>query len=134
MVLQSDGVRMNFRMDIDLPILSPAGLRRFKRSVRRRAVRESRKRIATPSRRGAPRLTGELRRSIRSSGRYSRNRYGSRNFRGRDTFVVMSFKFRFYFYYQTEAWHRFRSNVDAEAPAIIMEAVRAALREEGFSR
>lgn len=124
--LNTLGVRTNFKMELDLPILSAQGYYRVARKLQVDSTSKARKRIVTPNRRRMPKDTGDLRKSFRA--------VRPRRPRGRSYITCIDTRFLFYYYFQTLEWERFRQDMVDEAADIILESLQDALIEEGFSR
>ena len=118
-------VSSSWETKIDLPLLSPAGKRRFIRAVQRQATRIARKRIVTPNRKRAPRRTGALRRSIRAKGRPKKRR-GTRGV------VAVHVEGLYYWRFQERQWQAFLLDMQRHMPGVIEEAVLLALKDEGY--
>ena len=118
-------VQSTWTTEIDLPLLSPAGRRRFIFAVRKHATRIARKRIVTPNRKRAPRNTGALRKSIRAKGR-------PRKQRGTPGFVTVHVEGAFYWRFQDRQWREFLLDMQRYMPDVIEEAVALALKDEGY--
>lgn len=117
------GVRTDFQMDVDLPPLSPAGKRRVRANVQKRALPRARRQIITPAKRNFGKRSGLLRRKMRAA--RVRNRSNENVY-----FTVILMKFIFYTYFQEEDWDKLRDIILDEATPIVVESVAAAIQDE----
>ena len=111
-------------MEIRIPVLAPSNRREFERDVRKLALPALRK-WATRQRKTLPKLTGDLRKSFRFTGRVTRRIVGR--------FVtVAELKYKYWLLFQRRDWDRIRADLRDEGPPIIRDAVVEALRRQGF--
>ena len=117
------GVRTNFRMEVELPLLVPASRARVIRNTQIAAQRLAAKQIRTPYKKTLPRTTDALWRSFKVR--------RPRRPRGGNYFTLLLFKFNYYLYFLPQH-DDLRHRVQTQTDEILELAIVTALRLEGM--
>jgi len=116
-------VSSRWRLELEFPILSPAGEARVIRRTQQLATNAARRRIVRPAKPSLPVKTGELKKSFRAR--------RPRRPRSRGYFVGIRLQFLFYLHFQ-RVWDEggLRERIRSEAGEIITQALAQAMLEE----